>query len=199
VKRVPIFSRLRQLTDGAEFLFDRFVLGYSQSDQVEMMQRAREAAGAVAEAARDALAAVRGVVRSLAAFGRGAGRFVLPGVALLLLAALALLLRRSLDLYRTTGLSPASAAYRRLQKALAGRGACLTPAAAPGETLAAAASFGPSARAPSEKIVLAYVRESFSGQSDREPNAELLEQWLREFRSSLRVEGVRGNPATGFP
>ena len=199
VKRVPIFSRLRQLTDGAEFLFDRFVLGYSQSDQVEMMQRAREAAGAVAEAARDALAAVRGVVRSLAAFGRGAGRFVLPGVALLLLAALALLLRRSLDLYRTTGLSPASAAYRRLQKALAGRGARLTPAAAPGETLAAAASFGPSARAPAEKIVLAYVRESFSGQSDRESNAELLEQWLREFRSSLRVEGVRGNPATGFP
>ena len=85
------------------------------------------------------------------------------------------------------GLPPASAAYRKLQRTLTRRGARLTPAAAPAETLKAASSFGPAAKAPAEKIVLAYVRESFSGHRDREASPALLMEWLREFRDSSRA------------
>ena len=87
---------------------------------------------------------------------------VTAGVALLLMLVF---FRRRLGgaRWRTRGLAPASAAYRRLQKALHRSGAPLTPASVPAETLAAAAALGPRAARPAEAIVRAYVRESFGG------------------------------------
>ncbi len=52
LERVPLTSRLRQVTDGIEFFYDRFVLSFGQSDQAEMLRRIREAAGGVAAALR---------------------------------------------------------------------------------------------------------------------------------------------------
>jgi protein-glutamine gamma-glutamyltransferase len=193
--RVSLLQRFRQVADGVEFFFDRFVLGFSQNDQVELIRRAREALDAVAGTARRTVEILRGLVSSLPGSGRVPGAIVAAALGAILAAGLGFFLRRALPGFGTRSLPPASAAYRKLQRALARRGARLTPAAAPAETLKAAASFGPAAKAPAEKIVLAYVRESFSGQSDREANADLLAEWLADFRSAIRVEGVRGNPA----
>ena len=104
---------------------------------------------------------------------RGRLRVALAGspgrLALLLLAAAAaaaglLLLRRGAvggGGFGTRGLPPASAAYRRLQQRPARRGADLTPASAPSETLASADRLG--AGRISREIVGAYVAESFGG------------------------------------
>ncbi len=195
VTRVSVLERFRQVADGVEFFFDRFILGFSQNDQVELIRRAREAVETVAEVARQTSARLRGIAASLTGAGRGRAALVLAALAALVTAGLGLILRRALAGFGTGGLPPASAAYRKLQRALARRGARLTPAAAPAETLKAAASFGLAAKTPAEKIVLAYVRESFSGQSDREANADLLAEWLADFRNAIRVEGVRGDAA----
>ena len=203
VTRVSVLKRFRQIADGVEFFFDRFILGFSQNDQVELIRRAREAVETVAEAARDTAARLRALAAAVRGPGRGPWAAVTVALAALLLAGLGIALIRVLTRFGTRGLPPASAAYRKLQRALARRGSRLTPAAAPADTLRAAASFGADARAPAEKIVLAYVRESFGGQPPREASAPLLAEWLRDFRSAIRVEGVRGTPrsgvATGLP
>ena len=184
--RVSLLQRFRQVADGVEFFFDRFVLGFSQNDQVELIRRAREAVETVVEAARRTAAFLRGLASSPPGAARSRALLVAALVALVA-AGLGLLVRRALPGFGGRGLPPASAAYRKLQRALARRGARLTPAAAPAETLKAASSFGPAAKAPAEKIVLAYVRESFSGISDREASPALLTEWLREFRDSSRA------------
>ncbi len=183
LERVPLTSRLRQVTDGIEFFYDRFVLSFGQSDQAEMLRRMREALGGVGAVLRQALGAVTG------ALGRLPGPRGWAGAALLAaaLALLALALRRLLSRARfaTRGLPPASAAYRRLQKALHRRGAPLTPSSAPAETLAAASNFGPAAAAPAAAIVQAYVRESFGGFSASEEERARLQESLERFRSAL--------------
>ncbi|HQR67636.1 MAG TPA: DUF3488 and transglutaminase-like domain-containing protein, partial [Thermoanaerobaculia bacterium] len=63
VTRVPLLARLRQLADGVEFLYDRYFLGFSQGDQIELIRALREAAGAAAESAKGA------AERLAAAFG----------------------------------------------------------------------------------------------------------------------------------
>ena len=45
LERVPLSARLRQVTDGIEFFYDRFVLSFGQSDQAEMLRRLREVTG----------------------------------------------------------------------------------------------------------------------------------------------------------
>jgi transglutaminase-like putative cysteine protease len=197
--RVSLVQRFRQVADGFEFFFDRFILGFSQGDQVELIRRARETLVTLADAVRGAPDRLRSLAGSLPGGGRSPGALLAAALAAILSAGLALAVRRALSRFGTRGLPPASAAYRKLQKALARRGAPLGPASAPAETLKAASSFGPAARGPAEKIVLAYLRESFSGRPDREASAPLLAAWLAEFREAIRVEGVRGNPATGFP
>ncbi len=149
LERVPLSARLRQVTDGIEFFYDRFVLSFGQSDQAEMLRRIREATGGAAAALRGVGAALG---RTLARAPGGRTAAGAAGVAALA-ALLALALRRFLARARfgTRGLPPASAAYRRLQKTLHRRGAPLTPSSAPAETLAAASKFGPAAQRPSRR------------------------------------------------
>ena len=45
LERVPVSQRLRQVTDGLEFFYDRFILSFGQGDQVELLRKIREAAG----------------------------------------------------------------------------------------------------------------------------------------------------------
>ena len=183
LERVPLSARLRQVTDGIEFFYDRFVLSFGQSDQAEMLRRLREAMGGAAEALKGAGAAVAG------ALGRvtGGRAWACAGALALLAALVALALKRFLSRARfgTRGLPPASAAYRRLQKTLHRRGAPLTPSSAPAETLAAAERFGPAAQRPAEAIVRAYVRESFGGVLASEEEREQLRGLLESFREGL--------------
>jgi hypothetical protein len=166
-----------------------------------MLRRIREATGGAFGTLR----------RAGAAFARAAGRltggrvwaaFALAAVCAVLLALAG---RRVLSRARfgTRGLPPASAAYRRLQKALHRRGAALTPSSAPAETLAAAGRFGPAAQRPAEAIVGAYVRESFGGISASEEEREKLKEHLERFRSAVAkprgtvLPGTRPAPSPG--
>ena len=186
---MPLSARLRQVTDGIEFFYDRFVLSFGQSDQAEMLRRLREAMGGAAEALKSAGAAVGATLSRLGAGLAWAGA---AGIALLS-TLFALTLRRFLSRARfgTRGLPPASAAYRRLQKALHRRGALLTPSSAPAETLAAAEKFGPAAQRPAEAIVRAYVREAFGGILASEEEGEMLRELLELFREAAVKGAVR--------
>ncbi len=179
LERVPLARRLRQVTDGLEFFYDRFVLSFGQGDQAEILRKLREAAGS----------ALSGLRRA----GRGARVLLLgfPLTAFVLAAAAcalgAILFRRLAGpRWRTRGLPPASASYRRLQKSLHRLGAPLGPASVPAETLAAAAAFAPAAVRPAEAIVLAYVRESFGGLSPAAGEEGRLRVLLEEFRQAAR-------------
>jgi hypothetical protein len=138
---------------------------------------------------RDGVEAVgegaRILVRALRALTAG-GAAVLVGLIVLGFAAVVtvgLLLRRFVRVggFGTRGLPPASAAYRRLQRALRRRGAGLTPASAPSETLACADRLG--AGRVSREIVGAYVAESFGGRPTSATDAERLDGLLRELRA----------------
>ena len=182
LERVPLAAP-RQVTDGMEFFYDRFVLSFGQSDQAELLRRIREAAGGLAAGLRNVGARLG---TPLAHLTGGRAWAAAAGIALLV-ALLVLIVRRLLSRARfgTRGLPPASAAYRRLQKALHRRGAPLTPSSAPAETLAAASKFGPAAAAPAAAIVGAYVRESFGGFSASEEERTKLQESLERFRSAL--------------
>jgi hypothetical protein len=177
------------VTDGIEFFYDRFVLSFGQSDQAEMLRRIREATAGAAAALSAAGAAARGALARVAGGRAAAG----AAAAALLAGLIALVVRRLLSGRRfgTRGLPPASAAYRRLQKALHRRGAALTPSSAPAETLAAVERFGPAARQPAEAIVRAYVRESFGGFSASEEEGKNLEDLLGHLREALAKAEIR--------
>jgi transglutaminase-like putative cysteine protease len=183
LERVPLAERLRQVTDGIEFFYDRFVLSFGQSDQAEMLRRIREATVGLFAVLRGAGAAIGRTLAPLTGGRTWAG----AGAIALLAALLALAFRRLLSAARfgTRGLPPASAAYRRLQKALHRRGAALTPSSAPAETLDAAAKFGLAVAAPAAAIVGAYVKESFGGFSASEEEGAKLKELLSRFREAL--------------
>ena len=177
LERVPVSQRLRQVTDGLEFFYDRFILAFGQGDQVDLLRRIREAAG--------------GAIEVLRRVGRAKGLPLIPAAgvagALLVLAVFVLVGRRLRGArWGTHGLAPASAAYRRLQKALHRAGAPLTPASVPGETLSAAAALGPRAARPAEAIVRAYVRESFGGLTAADGEKVRLRELLDEFRGAVK-------------
>ena len=175
LESVPVSKRLRQVTDGLEFFYDRFILSFGQGDQAELLRRLREAAGGALDLLRTAGAAP--LLRRGPAIGIAA--------AALLLAVFVFFGRRMRGVsWRTRGLEPASAAYRRLQKALRRLGAPLTPASVPAETLAAAAALGPRAARPAEAIVRAYVRESFGGLAAADGEEHRLRELLDEFRAA---------------
>lgn len=183
LESVPLAQRLRQVTDGLEFFYDRFVLSFGQGDQAELLRKLREAAGGAFSALRRAGGSVSPFLRRLPTAALVA--------AALLLVFLVLIGRRVLGVsWKTRGLAPASAAYRRLQKALHRLGAPLTPASVPAETLAAAATLGPAAARPAEAIVRAYVRESFGGLAPAPGEEDRLRALLDEFR------GAAGRPRT---
>ena len=175
LERVPVSKRFRQVTDGLEFFYDRFILSFGQGDQAELLRKLREAAGG-------ALGLLRGV-GGLPLLRRG--RAVGVAIAALLLVVFVILGRRLRGAsWRTRGLGPASSAYRRLQKALHRLGAPLTPASVPAETLAAASALGPLAARPAEAIVRAYVRESFGGLAAADGEERRLRELLDEFRGA---------------
>ena len=177
LERVPVSQRLRQVTDGLEFFYDRFILSFGQGDQVGLLRQIREAAGG-ALGVLHRLGRVKDLPLSPAAGVAG---------ALLAFTVLVFLGRRLRGArWGTRGLAPASAAYRRLQKALHRAGAPLTPASVPGETLASAASLGPRAARPAEAIVRAYVRESFGGLAAADGEEVRLRELLEEFRAAAK-------------
>ncbi|MBK9374727.1 MAG: DUF3488 domain-containing protein [Holophagales bacterium] len=178
VARVTILRSAGQFFENLEFIYGRYVLGFAQSDQASLAQTVREGFEVASEAARSLARAMRAVA------GGSATRtgLLLLGVAA---AAAALLLIRRLTLaggaFRTRGLPPASAAYRKLQRVLRQRGADLTPASAPSETLASADELG--AGPVSREIVGAYVAESFGGRRTPEAEASRLDGLLKELRA----------------
>ena len=177
LERVPLAQRLRQVTDGLEFFYDRFVLSFGQGDQAEILRMLREAAGSALSAVLRAGAGVSPFFGRLSAAALVASAF--------LLASLMFLGRRVLRVsWKTRGLAPASAAYRRLQKALHRLGAPLLPSSVPAETLAAAATLGPAAARPAEAIVRAYVRESFGGLAPAPGEDGRLRGLLDEFHEA---------------
>ncbi len=175
VVEVPLSRRLSQVTDGMEYFFDRFVLGFSQSEQASLAERVREAFVAAADFLRGLLAALRE--------GAGAGFLAVLALSLLALVGLLLVLVRKVRHLFGPALPPATRAYERLRRLLRRAGAPVSPASAPAETLAAAASMG--AGGPAREIVLAYVEESFSGEVAPERRA-LLENLLADVRATLR-------------
>lgn len=177
VTRVDLVKSARQLLENLEFLYGRYVLGFAQADQAIL-------ARLLQEAAEGATRTARGIARTLRSAGGAPWVLLLSLVLVSAVAALAvaLLLRRwrGPSGFRTRGLPPASAAYRRLQRALRRRGADLTPASAPAETLASADRFG--VGAPSKEIVRAYLAESFGGRATSLPEAARLDALLSELR-----------------
>jgi len=178
VTRADLLRSAGQMFENLEFLFGRYVLGFAQADQANLARFVREGA----EAAEGRL---RELARSLSALvsGGGLGRAALALLLAAAVAAAALLARRLSPVrgFGTRGLAPASAAYRRLQKLLRRRGADLTPASAPSETLAAAEQLG--AAGPSREIVGAYLAESFGGWETSPSETERLAALLRALRS----------------
>jgi hypothetical protein len=187
VTRLPLLSRLRQLTDGLEFLYDRYILGFAQGDQIEMIRAVRDAAGTLVESARQAVERLRGAWgAAVGAAGRAAATAIVVAIAAALL--LVLFLSRRGVLGRSRPLAPAAATYRKLQRILRRKGARLTAAAAPKETLEAAIRFGPRAGNVAAEIVRAYARESFGGSPLGQREAARLVERLRFFRDSLRSD-----------
>lgn len=179
VTKVSLLRSAGQAFENLEFLYGRYVLGFAQADQISLAQTVREGVEAVAGTAKSVVKALRGFLGG--GFRQHVG-FVLLAVA----AAVAslFLARRFLAGSRgfgTRGLPPASAAYRTLQRLLRRRGADLTSASAPSETLASADQLG--AGRISREIVGAYVAESFGGRPTPEAEAARLAGLLRELRA----------------
>jgi transglutaminase-like putative cysteine protease len=186
IESVPLARRFRQLADGVEFFYDRYILGFGQGDQVELVRRVREVAAAGAEWARGMAASLRAAAARAAVSTRAAvavGAAAAGAVALLLLFRS--VTRRKNPRWRTRGLPPASFAYRKLQKTLKRSGAALGEASAPGETLAAAATFGPHVARLAREIVRAYVAESFGAEPLGDADALLLVARVREAREAI--------------
>ena len=180
VTRLGVLRSFGQAFENLEFLYGRYVLGFAQADQSSLVQSVRDGVESAAEAARRLGRRLRA-----AAEGGAAGRAALVLLALGAVATALFLARRLAGAARgfgTRGLPPASAAYRRLQKALRRRGAELTPASAPAETLASADRLG--AGRVSREIVRAYVAESFGGRPTTPGEEERLGGLLRELRSA---------------
>lgn len=181
LERVPWTKSLTQLKDGVEFFYDRFILGFGQGDQVELIRRAREAVTVVSNAWRRG---VEGTKKLLAGARSARGVAAVLLVAVLLGACALVAVREVRTRLATKDLGPASASYRRLKRVLSRKGAKITPASAPAETLTAANSFGDAVEAPAREIVKAYVAESFGG---IDADAERMQSLVRDVRAGLKA------------
>ncbi len=193
----PLSRRLRQLADGLEFLYDRYILSFGQSDQFDLLRKVHDAFDIVADAARSVGVRVSGTVSLLLDHRPAAlARHLLLLLVLALLVVLVLRFRGGAS--GTRGLPPAAVAYRRLQRTLARRGTPLTPASAPAQTLEAAWRFGAEAAGLAHEIVRTYVAESFGGVLPRPDEAKRLKELLESVRRILRRGGT-GEPGAGSP
>jgi hypothetical protein len=169
-----------QFFGNLEFLYGRWILGFAQADQASIATAVREAVSAIEEKAKAVARAASSIAK-----GGGPARLLLGLLVPAVLAAVVLLFLRVVRRvggFGTRGLPPASASYRRLQRLLRRRGADLTPASAPSETLATADRLG--VGRPSREIIRAYVAESFGGQPTSPAEAERLTALLREARAA---------------
>lgn len=181
LERVPWTRSFTQLKDGVEFFYDRFILGFGQGDQIELVRWMRESASVVSNTWKRT---VEGTKRVFADVRSAGGMLVSLAVAAALGVALLLVMRRARRGGSTRGLGPAATSYRRLQRVLSKKGARITPASAPEETLVAAVSFGGSVETPSRQIVKAYVAESFGGIG---ADAKRLEELVKDVRAGLKA------------
>jgi hypothetical protein len=184
VETVPLSRRLRQIGDGVELLYDRYILSFGQSDQMGIVRRMRESAVESAARFRTALAGLRRV--EVAIRSRGAGALLLLVVVALTLLAARVIRRATAGAGWGRRLPPAAALYRRLQRALRRRGAKLTPASSPAETLAAARTWGAFPYRCAQEIVAAYAAASFGGVALDEEALRRIETRLRSIESELR-------------
>ena len=181
--RVSLLRSATQLFENLEFLYGRYVLGFAEADQASIVRLFRDGVEGAGERLQSAVNKLKGL-----AAGGTPGRVGLGLLAAAVVAAAAALLRRFAGLsggFRTRGLPAASATYRRLQRSLRRRGAELTPASVPAETLASAERLGVRAGRISREIVRAYVAESFGGRETTRAEAERLAGLLRELRAAL--------------
>jgi transglutaminase-like putative cysteine protease len=185
ISSVALAQRLRQVADGVEFFYDRYILSFGQGDQVELVRRVREAVADTAEWTRRTAASMRAAAAKATVSKRRL--LALAGVLVGLLALLLGILRRNRrsPRWRTRGLPPASYAYRRLQKTLRRSGAELGEASAPAQTVAAAATFGPEAARLAREIVRAYVAESFGAQTLSAAEADALLGKVRGVKDAI--------------
>ncbi|MEO6323706.1 MAG: DUF3488 and transglutaminase-like domain-containing protein [Thermoanaerobaculia bacterium] len=188
---VPFSRKLYQVTDGVEYYFDRFVLSFGQGDQIDLINRVREAVGSLAQSMRDGLDALRSLrVRGTASRFAGAIAVVSGVTGLGLLFLLVRYGRKVGFPFGQQPVPPASAAYRRLQRLLRRRGRGLTPSSAPSETLAAAATFGERAGGLSREIVEAYVEESFGGRAAAPLEGRRLNGLVNDVRRAIRASAA---------
>ncbi len=177
-------KRVTNLSDGVEFLFDRYILNFDQNDQLDALRLFRDAlekAFALFQAISTAVTMLPGKPIVVVAFA----------IALVLSFFAAPVktkerLTRLTTRFRIRGLPPTAAAYRRLQRLLTKAGARLTPASAPGETLLAAKRFGADAEGVAREIVAAYVSVSFGGTRAETGQRAKLARLLKRARGAMR-------------
>jgi len=194
VEKASWLRSLRNAGEDVEFFYDRWVLSFGESDQGEIVRSLRDAyekAGSWLAAAARPLA--RG--KWLAAAGAGV---VLALAAVWLAACLSGMKfpRLSRFLIPSRRLAPASSAYRTVQRQLLKKGLRITPATAPAEMLAAAATLGPRVAAVLSEVVTLYVQESFGDRGPSGPERERLDRLVRELKRLLRKDPTREEART---
>lgn len=181
LERASWLSALRNAGEDVELFYNRWVLSFGESDQGDLVRWVREAS----EKARSWLSAA---VRS---FTRGRWRTAGVAAALALVVAAAWLVAalsgRKMPplagfLFRSRRELPASSAYRTAQRLLRKEGLPITPATAPFETVAAAATVSPRAATVVNEVVGLYLAESFGGRDPSRSEREGLIHHLKELR-----------------
>ena len=184
---------IKQAAEAVEFFYDRFILSFGSGDQVGLVRWLRDAAGTVTTALRLAKEGAGELLHGLQ--GRALGFALIGALAAAALYAASRLVRgKPVFSFRSSSRAAAALAYRRLQKALARKGAALGEASAPSETLAAAAPFGPEVLGPSGEIVKVYVAESFGGAAVDEAEARRLAELVGQVKEALKARPRKAAP-----
>jgi transglutaminase-like putative cysteine protease len=183
----------RQAWDYVLFRWDRYVLTFGLSDQLQIFGRLRQAwmglmrlfDSGPGSAAPPQQAKPAGPESAVAAPGEGwsSSPYLIAGGALSLALAGYLLYRhRRMPLSATT-------AYRRLRHRLDRAGLVLSPAAPPLAVRREADARFPAAAAPAGVVVDFYLRESFGDQPLSEEERGRLAESLREAERTVRLAG----------
>ncbi len=192
LERASWLSALRNAGEDVELFYDRWVLSFGESDQGDLVRWVRDASenvGSWLSAAARPFAHLRW--RSALA--------VVAALALVVSAAwlAAGLARRKSVLARfpfaSRRLAPGSKAYQIAQRLLRKAGLPITPATAPAEAVAAAATLGHRVTTIVTELVGVYVAESFGGRSPSNSEREGLDRLVKELRHLLGRGRKRGS------